>query len=53
MSDYKEYIGAIEFPLDDALYEIGLRELRAGDFLGTWECTACRICGVAKEARNG
>lgn len=43
----KEYLGAIEFSFDNLVYDIGLRELKSGAFLGTWACPACSICGIS------
>jgi hypothetical protein len=45
--EFKEYLGAIEFTLDEVTYDIGLRELESGCFQGTWTCHLCDICGTS------
>ncbi len=50
MATFKEYLGTIEVPIDEVLYEVGLRE--EGERLrGIWSCTSCQSTHVAAELR--
>jgi hypothetical protein len=46
MVRFKEYIGTIEFEVEDALYEIGLREEDDRGLRGIWTCVTCGKSGV-------
>jgi hypothetical protein len=50
MSDYKEYLGYVEFRLDDVIYELGLRELPTRELQGTWSCQLCSGTGSSSDA---
>jgi hypothetical protein len=50
MASFKEYLGTIEFPVDDVLYEVGLRE-EAERLRGLWTCTCCRYTHATADLR--
>ncbi len=50
MATFKEYLGTIEVPVDEVIYEVGLRE-ETERLRGLWSCTYCHCTHVTAELR--
>jgi hypothetical protein len=50
MAIFKEYLGTLEVPIGDVLYEIGLRA-EAQCMRGLWTCMVCQRTEAATELR--